>query len=423
METISRDYTTDGKYVYCQGKIIPNADPKTFKAIDNAPYFANDKNQLYALSGSSLGLQIWTDVDVESLEFFSDSAFFADKNHLFYFNYDFIEYVNHEINYETNSGVKVELQNRKPLADAWWNWKDEYYDKLEPIAHNIFSDGKRVFYHFKKGQYFDYSLFGIAHDISYHSIIPNIDKNTLQVLNDFYVKDAKTVFHFCKKISADTDTFEIINQNFAKDKNGIWYNGYLVNETIDSNTFEIISVQTGNIRYSFAKDKNSLFSTQQNTKIGKYKGYGNLLVKLKNADAETFTVINPIWAKDNNNIYIYGKIWNLIDAQSFEHLFTDAENTYISYAKDATNLYNANGKKIINGIDGHSFIALNEYWGKDKNVVFSFKTERIIKNIDQETFIITGENGEAEDQNYTLIFVAIIYDGVDFGKELKINKK
>ena len=419
MEKISRDYTTDGKCVYCQGKLIPNPDPKTFKVIDNVPYFAHDKNQLYALSGSSLGLQIWTDVDVESLEFFSDTAFFADKNHLYHFNYYFIDYVNLETTHE----IKAKLQNRKPSSDAWWNWNDAYYDILVPVAHNIFSDGTRVFYHFKKDQYFDYPLFGLSHDTSYYSIIPNIEKNTLQVLNDFYVKDAKTVFHFCKKISADTDTFEIINQNFAKDKNGIWYNGYLVNETIDSNTFEIISVQTGNIRYSFAKDKNSLFSTQQNTKIGKYKGYGNLLVKLKNADAETFTVINPIWAKDNNNIYIYGKIWNLIDAQSFEHLFTDAENTYISYAKDATNLYNANGKKIINGIDGHSFIALNEYWGKDKNVVFSFKTERIIKNIDPKTFIITGENGEAEDKNYTLKFVPIIYDGVDFGKELKKVKK
>ena len=50
---------------------------------------------------------------------------------------------------------------------------------------------------------------------------------------------------------------------------------------------------------------------------------------------------------------------------------------------------------------------------------FSFKTERIIKNIEPKTFIITAENGEAEDKNYTLKFVLLIHDGLDFDKELK----
>ena len=47
---------------------------------------------------------------------------------------------------------------------------------------------------------------------------------------------------------------------------------------------------------------------------------------------------------------------------------------------------------------------LNHYWGKDKNVVFNFKEGRIIKNLDAESFKITGENGEAEDKFHIQIY-------------------
>ena len=67
---------------------------------------------------------------------------------------------------------------------------------------------------------------------------------------------------------------------------------------------------------------------------------------------------------------------------------------------------------------------LNEYWGKDKNVVFNFNSGKIIKNLDAESFVITGENGEAEDENPAFKFVAVTHNGKDLGhKELKKFKK
>ena len=424
MNEISKDYSTDSNLVFCNGKAIPNSDPKTFKIVGNeipgVIYFSYDKNQLYALSGSREGLQIWTDIDIESLEFFPESMCFADKNHLFEFNWYFIQYANLFL----HSKYKTELQKRQPTADAWWNWTDEYYNHLIHISNNIYTDSKRVFFHFKEGQYFDYPFsFGLQHDISYYSIIPNLAKENLVVLNDFYVKDHKTVFHLCRKINANVNTFEIISQNFAKDKNGIWYNGYFVNENIDIASFEIIRLDYGVFYYAIAKDKNSLFSTQRSSRIGKYKGYSDLLIKLKNSDPETLIIINHIWAKDKNNVYCYGKIWSVIDAPTFEFLFT-AEYGNTSYAKDKNNLYDANGRTIKKGIDGESFVILNEYWGKDKNVVFNFKTDRIMKSLDTATFVVTSENGEAEDKNYKFKFVPVMHKGKDLGhKELKKIKK
>lgn len=439
MKEITKDYSTDGNLVFCQGKPIPNSDPKTFKIPENSHYFAYDKNQLYALSGAREGLQIWTNIDIESVEFFpaetkyidkdgkeswmQSSFYVADKNHLFRFNWYFIEYAN----LFQHNELKNILMKRKPTSDAWWNWTEEYYNNLKPISHNFYTDGERVFFHFKKGQHFDYPFpFGSEHDISYFSIIPNVTKTCFTILNEYYSKNEKSIFHLIRKINADYDTFQIIDQHFAKDKNGIWYNGYFVSEDIDITTFEIIKMQYGDFIFSLAKDKNNVYSTQRSTRIGKYQGYSDLLVRNKNSDPATFTIINHIWAKDKNNVYRYGKIWSVIDAQTFEYLFTDTEYTSnSSYAKDKSNLYDANGARVVKGIDGQNFEMLNHYWGKDKNVVFNFKEGRIIKNLDVESFKITGENGEAEDKNFIFKFMPVTHNGKELGHYVlrKMKKK
>lgn len=426
MKTLSKHYSTDGKLIYCDGKSIPNSHPATFKIVeDEIPlvyYFAYDKNQLYALSGSREGLQIWTDVDLDSLEFFPEKSFFADKNHLFLFNWHFIEFAN------TNTLLefKAELQKRKPNADAWWNKTEAYYDNLKILKNNFFTDSKNIFFHFKEGQNFDKPFsFGYRQDVSYYSIIPNADHKTFMPLNDFYSKDAKTIFYVTLPIAADVESFEVIKDKFAKDKNGFWYNGYFVKESIDVVTFEIVQLEMGVFIYSFVKDKNKIFSTQRGKRIGKYKGYSDLLVLLKNSDPETFTIINHIWAKDKNNVYCYGQIWNAMDATSFEYLFTSKENNDVSFVKDKNTIYNSNGRRAVKGIDGKSFKMLNEHWGKDDKVVFNFNSERVMKSLDADSFSIIGEKGEAEDKNVIFKSVEVTHAGIGLAHYAlkKIKKK
>lgn len=439
IEVLSSEYAKDTKNVYCEGIAIPEADPETFSIPQDSHYFAFDKNNVYAKSSHAQeGLQIWSDVDINSIAFFppemryidskgevsflQSSSYFADKNHLYYFNAYFIEFSS-----SFNSELKADLQKRKPNADAWWNWKEEYYNSLKNINTNYFTDGKKVFFHFNKEDenlIIDYPYyFGLDSHKSYYSIIPNTDLDTLKILNVYYSKNDTSIYHITRKIDADYETFEVINQHFAKDKNGIWYNGYFVDEKIDLESFKILQLQKENDHlYSFAKDKNSIYATQFGTRIGRHKGYSTLLVALKNSDPDSFQIIDAIWAKDDNNVYCYGKIWTEIDAQTFEFLYAKDRNT--SYVKDKINVYNTNGRRVIKGIDGETFVMLNEYWGKDKNVVFNFEAERIMKGLDAESFIITGENGEAEDKNFVFKFVAVTHNGKDLGhKELKKIKK
>lgn len=411
MKQLSRDFSTDGKAVFCNGKAIPNSDPDTFNIPLDSIYFAYDKNQLYALSSSAEGLQIWTDVDIESLEFFApeikyqgkkgedlflqSGTYFTDKNHLFKFNWHFIEYVNPQ----GYPQLQAELQERKPNSDAWWNWSDEYYKSLKHISKNIYSDGSKIFFYFETGQYFDYPFsFGLGELISYFSVIPGVEIDTLQILEGNYLKDQNKVYHLTRKITADTSTFEVIQEDFAKDKNGVWYNGYYCKEDIDLASFEIIRLEAGVYKYYFAKDEKAVYSTQRSTRIGKYKGYSDLLVKLKKSDPQSFEVINHIWAKDKNNVYCDGRIWSIIDPGTFEFLFV-VKDRDTSFAKDKNSLFNTNGRRVVKGIDGQSFVMLNEHWGKDKNVVFNFRTERIAKNLDVKTFEVPAEDKTSDQEN------------------------
>lgn len=444
---MAKDFKTSDKAVLFNGKALPGSDPETFTVVDEAylkvpyfpHYFAVDKNQLYADATSKEGIQIWKDIDIESIEFFSEplnNMFFADKNHFFRFNSHFIEYVTPNVNcgdYGFDKYITT-LKNRKPNTDSWWNRSEEFYQSLKPISDFFYTDGKNVFYYFdinkvKPNGVLHYSYpqsFGLTNDQSYFSILPNVNPDTFKALNEYYSKANGKIYHINRAIEADAQSFEIIQGHFAKDKSGIYYNGYAVKENIDLQSFSIIETpETGPFSFvHFAKDKSKVFSTQLNSRIGKYEGYSELLIELDNSDANSFTYYNEKWAKDDNNVYCYGKIWKEIDAKTFKFLFTDAKDGNRSYVVDKNNLYDANGRKTIKAIDGASFEMLNEYWGKDKQSVFNFKTERIIKDLDPSTFKVTGNNGEAEDKNYSLRFVTILHNGKDIGlTELKKTKK
>lgn len=113
---------------------------------------------------------------------------------------------------------------------------------------------------------------------------------------------------------------------------------------------------------------------------------------IKDADLDTFRVLNYTYAIDKNYVYtITGKVKNA-DIQSFEVLddgksllwYNKAgipEYTFKGYAKDKNNIYyhNYEGKpKVIKKADLDTFESLNDgYFAKDKNNIYG--NGRIIK--------------------------------------------
>jgi len=397
LSVLNHEYARDEKTVFQGAQPIPDSDPATFIIVADNYYFAYDRNQVYALSGSGEGLQIWRDVDTASLAFFPKQEYFADKNHLYYFNWHFIEFANHS---ESKELAEL-LQQRFPQADAWWNWSETYYLGLVSLGHAYFGDGRRVFYRFQAGT-FDYPFFYYSSDKPYFSVLANADANSFIALNAYYGKDKHSVYHLARPIAADLASFYVIGGNYAADRNGIWFNGYFCSEA-DASSFEIVG---GPEATGFAKDERTVFSEKSGSRIGKYQGYSTLLKPLRNSAPDSFEIINDIWARDKNNVYCHHQIWSGIDAGSFEFLFTDPSFSACSYAKCKNGLYDANGKRTIKGIDGASFVMLNRYWGKDKNGVFFFKTGRIYKSIDVASFEVLDANGLARDKNFEYAVIA-----------------
>jgi DKNYY family len=425
---IDRDYAKNEDTVFWQNIPLPNSHPETFRVIDSTNYFAIDSNQLYALSGSAEGVQIWDEVDINSLVFFRPGMpYFADKHHLYYFNWHFIEYKNHFIQHENSdltnhyfyhwvNGELVEtdlteaqkaeaiaregtckryLQHNHPNPNAWWACDDAYYENLIPLKNQLFHDGENVYIRINKDEP-SQAISAAGKD--FFAILPDADLASLVSIDAHYSKDKTSVYHYQRKLKqADLTTFESLGNNFAKDKNGIFFNGYFCAQA-DAPSFKVINER-------FARDNTQLFAAAHSSKIGKFKGRAYLLCIMDNADADSFEVFNERWAKDNHNVYCYGKVWKQIDAATFEYLFDSEPN---SWAKCKNGVYNANGRKAVKSVDGASFTALNSFWGKDKNAVFSFKTERIAGTIDMHSFeIINNKTGEAQDKKYCYYFDTI----------------
>lgn len=108
----------------------------------------------------------------------------------------------------------------------------------------------------------------------------------------------------------------------------------------------------------------SLFSSY---KVSNNKVYYDDII-LEDADIQSFKILSSIYAKDKNSVYYFDQKLSDIDYQTFTICFIqNNERIASNYTKDKNGVYYAN-VKLEADID--SFIALENYYGKDKNVVF-----------------------------------------------------
>ena len=118
-------------------------------------------------------------------------------------------------------------------------------------------------------------------------------KNTADLvkIDDTYYKDKNNIYCYFKKIQdVDPATFEIIkspHHPYSRDKNNVYYYEHTITGA-NPETFVILDEG-----YGYAKDSKSIY-------------YGTK--SLKEADLNTFKVINMNTAKDKNNVYRDGEI-------------------------------------------------------------------------------------------------------------------
>ncbi len=169
--------------------------------------------------------------------------------------------------------------------------------------------------------------------------LKNVDANTLVEIENMYATDKNQVYcegHVLE--GANPNTIEKLDYALYRDGNTVYYMHIKVSE--DYPHFKHDGI------YSWDKSK-VFYSTEE----------------IKEADAQSFESLDNImmfFARDKNNMYIRGDIFEEADSPSFEHLAH-------AYWKDKNAVYYSTDK--IPGADPASFVVIEDeknHVGKDK---------------------------------------------------------
>lgn len=161
------------------------------------------------------------------------------------------------------------------------------------------------------------------------------DLETFEIINDVFARDKDRIYFKGSDFSiiSDPKSFEILKYDVLKDKNYVYRYGKILEE-VDSSSVKIFKNQNINFLYSylFLEDKNGIYAVnnvysypcqihQKEKKLDSfnilkygYVEYNNEIYfgcnKIKNVDKNTFSVLELGFSKDKNNIYYYTKKLN-----------------------------------------------------------------------------------------------------------------
>lgn len=259
---------------------------------------------------------------------------------------------------------------------------------------------------------------------------PDINLSSFVIFNSTWAKDSRYVYKYdCAPhdVQYDVASFTAIDEegNFVKDKNGVYFDGYLGGLGLSgSNKIEGADPETY-VYFSggLGKDKNQVFSWIYPDEG--YKGVdvatlvgvedperGGLWMKDKNqvywrgnivegANPATFMVMSSEYGRDGDKLYYTYKYIPTGDPDTLKNIVDDIG----AYQKDKNNIYYIEGPfdegPIIATADHATFRPINSYYAKDK--VHVYYGNRIIEGADPETFVDLGEYGYSKDKNHVYL--------------------
>ena len=277
-EGISYTLGKDKNAIYKKENRLSGIDPATFEEIDAA--FTKDKNNVYYRNVPMKG------IDPKTFEPFVNYTHVKDKNgihHFYLFNDDLVV---EKVELSPEIDLKT-LQSFENYAEYSKDKNNVYYDfqkiegadikTFEPDGYSIGKDKTGVYYKTHK--------------------INSIDVNSTEVLENEFYKDKNNIYYRNKKLeNFKPENFEVISSSlvgqnedfyyFTKDENDNTKFFLLENKNVDAETFEVLDEE-------YTKDKNNAY----------YKGK-----ILKGVDVKTLDIYynksdNGYKIKDKNKVY------------------------------------------------------------------------------------------------------------------------
>ena len=379
-EVLGNYIAKDKNNVYYNGKKMENVDSKSFKNFGD--FIGKDKNRVFYITGN----EDIKDVDAKSFEIMGDTRYFRDKNNIFVIKYSndfpdgqgFIKLPNidrnsfitlsEEIGKDKNGiyyiGEKINGINPNNVRVIEEMGQDNYILQSENNYYLTFNsnsdlyDRKNDKIEAKKinNLNIDFSTFKYFGILNYYK-----DKNSFYYRSD---NDLKKIKSEIDVKSAD----KVLELNdFVKDKNNLYYfsNGKInkINLNIDVNSLVFFDNNSSSYS-SYIKDRNNVYFVDN--KNGKVK-------IVKNADKNTFQIVNGNYGVDRKNVYYNGE---KLDSVGIEGLKIFDDN-YLKDNKNVYEVYTTDDEKIkiraiknLN-IDVASFEDIfKEAFYKDKNSVY-----------------------------------------------------
>ena len=277
-EGISYTLGKDKNAIYKKENRLSGIDPATFEEIDAA--FTKDKNNVYYRNVPMKG------IDPKTFEPFVNYTHVKDKNGIHHF-------------YQFNDDLVVEKVELSPEIDLKTLQSFENYAEYSKDKNNVYYDFQKI-----EGadiKTFEPDGYSIGKDKTgaYYKThkINGIDVNSTEVLENEFYKDKNNIYYRNKKLeNFKPENFEVISSSlvgqnedfyyFTEDENDNTKFFLLENKNVDAETFEVLDEE-------YTKDKNNVY----------YKGK-----ILKGADVKTFDIHynksdNGYKIKDKNKVY------------------------------------------------------------------------------------------------------------------------
>ncbi|PHR98832.1 MAG: hypothetical protein COA78_25590 [Blastopirellula sp.] len=243
-----------------------------------------------------------------------------------------------------------------------------------------------------------------------------------KVSNQYYLQDDKVIYVLDGNFfqiggadveGADPDTFDVIDQSYAKDINNVYYNGKPVAGANPSSVTLVTSVLASEINENSA---NSGYLISD----GKVFCYGEVI---EGADPTSFSYLLGSYAMDKDYLYYFIDI--KIPRKAIPTAMPNANDGYLrhgeqvlyhgvvisseassfnvindEYAIDASHVYSHG--VIVEGMVSDGFAVISPYYRKDKNQAYYFNTP--IPDSDSDTFEVLNDAISKDQRN-------LYYDG------------
>lgn len=280
-EWLCLDFARDRNSVYDAGEVLENSDPATFEQIDTYTFI--DKQNVYFIDQHYGMVTQLENIDTEGVElvdgsylktkstvFYEDKLLFgADPNTFEVLQGGFTKDKNVVYNYDT----KLEALN---------------VDTLRELNYQFICDDKTAYYNSqqldlvgKDCVLIDDDKIKDLHKVYYRdTLIEGVDAPTYEVLNNFFQKDKNGIYHLSERLDLDLETVRFVDKRYAIDNFKAYFIGTEI-EGIDITTFEILGD-------NFSKDKHHV-----------YKG----ATIIEGVDVASFEVMGYGSYQDKDNVY------------------------------------------------------------------------------------------------------------------------